>query len=506
MGESDARSVIPAHLRKALVINPDINKQLFLDDHSIEHMSGVVRTLHSPEKQGPVIRPDRSQGQTQLQSRSVPQWNSEIGNWEWWYWTGYKVPPYGRRRDTNMDLMTYATSPDGINWQKPSLGLFEWNGSMDNNISYEPREGGRAIYHIIRDEREEDPKRRYKGLFGKTDKALGVSSDGFTWQILDTPRIPTRDESHFLLDQSTAQYLAFVKQHTAWGRSVWVTSSKDYTNWTELRLVMHSDKIDQENRKQRVQAAIDDPAYLSPPLVDGMDRIAEVYQMAVMPYEGLYIGFPVLFNPAAALPEPYGNYTALNQVELTVSRDLYHWDRVAERQVFIGIDSWDGVNYGTTQNLLCGAPHVHEDKEIWIYYNAMRFRAPMEFYDERYHPYFEDASALCLAKLRLDGFVSLDAKTEGMILSKPFATTGGDLYVNVDAHQGQVRAEVLNADTMEPLPGLALDACHAVTGDDLNASFTWNADLPLRSQAPVRVRFELKDANLYSFWMGASRQ
>ena len=28
----------------------------------------------------------------------------------------------------------YAESDDGINWEKPSLGLQEWKGSKDNNL------------------------------------------------------------------------------------------------------------------------------------------------------------------------------------------------------------------------------------------------------------------------------------------------------------------------------------------------------------------------------------
>ena len=50
-------------------------------------------------------------------------------------------------------------------------------------------------------------------------------------------------------------------------------------------------------------------AYLSPSLVDETDHIAQIYQMAVMPYEGIYVGFPVVFNPAGAIPPPHRNYT-----------------------------------------------------------------------------------------------------------------------------------------------------------------------------------------------------
>ena len=464
-------------------------------------MIGIKRTLNPPDKFGPVIRPDISLGQTQVQSRSVPQWNPDLEIWEWWYWTGYKVSPRGKRRDSNLDLMSYATSTDGINWEKPSLGIHEWNGSKANNIAYDPEHGYRAIYHVIRDDRSGELNSLYKGLFGFEDKELRVSPNGFDWTSLNTSSIPTGDESHFLFDNSIGKYLALVKKHTAWGRSVWITSSLNFKDWDEPKLVMHSDKVDQENRFNRVQNAIDDPNYLSPPLVDSVDRIAEVYQMAVMPYEGLYLGFPVLFNPASAVPEPYGNYTAINQVELTVSRDLYNWQRVADRGVFIGIDPWDGINYGTSQNLLCGEPFIHDHKEIWIYYNALRFRGPMEFYDNQYHPYIDDASALCVAKLRLDGFVSLYAQGEGEIISKPFEITEGELFVNVNAAAGQLRAEVLDANTMMPISGLKISQCDFVTEDNINLRVNWSGKTQIKVENPVRIRFQLNDAKLYAFWI-----
>ena len=53
--------------------------------------------------------------------------------------------------------------------------------------------------------------------------------------------------------------------------------------------------------------------------------------MAVMPYQGIYIGFPTIFNPFGAIPPPRTNFTRINQIELSVSRDLYNWERVADR-------------------------------------------------------------------------------------------------------------------------------------------------------------------------------
>ena len=62
---------------------------------------------------------------------------------------------------------------------------------------------------------------------------------------------------------------------------------------------------------------------------------------------GFYIGFPTIFNPVGAIPPPETNYTRINQIEMTVSRDLYHWERVADRALFIALEPFDGDVCGT---------------------------------------------------------------------------------------------------------------------------------------------------------------
>ena len=171
------------------LIDPKKHRQLFLDDYAVEEKIGVKQTVHRPRKCGPIIRPDRSRGQTALQSRSAPQWNSEKGLWEWWY--------YGEHA-------YYATSKDGELWERPSLGLYEWNGSKDNNIACDPTKP--RIYHIIRDEGDPDMQRRYKALFSSSDRYLGTSPDGFDWTMLDVPPIPSSDESHFTYDDPLSSF------------------------------------------------------------------------------------------------------------------------------------------------------------------------------------------------------------------------------------------------------------------------------------------------------------
>lgn len=498
-------------------IDPAAHKVLFLDDQAIESAIGLRLTLHQPEKQGAIICPDRSRDQTLVQSATVPQWNSETDSWEWWYAAFYGDAPYQGPGTPVWADYHYATSTDGVDWNQPSLGLYEWRGSKDNNLAYYSkmdflrRRGQRnpvdiaerRFHHILRDERDPDPARRYKGLFSNSDNLRrypALSPDGFKWTFPHVVGIQSEDTSAMLYDDICDQFVATVKQRTEWGRSVWLSTSKDFVEWTTPELVLRTDEVDRENRRERIHRVIDDPAYLSPPVVDDdTDYIAQLYMMPLMTYEGLYIGFPLLLNPAG--PDlPQMNHCGLNQTELAVSRDLYHWDRVADRAIFIGIEPWDGITYDTAQVAVCGSPIVRNG-EIWIYYEGARFRGLAEIYPEEYEPYFKDFGALQLAKLRLDGFVSLDAEGLGSLVTKPFRVDGSTLHVNVDAKCGQVVAEIVDAETLHPLPGLTLAECNPLSVDDIDKRITWLQGARLDSERPIRVRFELRNAKLYAFWL-----
>ena len=483
-------------------------KQLFLDDYAIESMEGLARTLHPVDKQGPVIEPDESVGQLAVQSNSPPIWNPDKGLYEWWFGARYSAPAHGRSGVTTTSLSHFATSTDGLKWDRPSLGLYEWNGSKDNNIAGDPDKI--RLHHIVRDDRDPDPARRYKGMFGSSTREFGVSPDGFDWTMLDVPGLPSEDTSHLLYDEYTEQFLAYHKHSTEWGRSIWLSTCKEFGDWPEAVLVFHSDELDKENAAQRIQAVIDDPDYLTPPIVDEQDYIAQIYQMAVMPYEGLYVGFPVLYNPSGLIPPPRGNATGISQVELTVSRDLYHWDRVADRALFIPLDKWDGVNYGTCQVLASGRPVVRDDGEILVYYSACRTRGHKELYwnspasSHIDRSYFNDSDesgiALSLGKVRPQGFVSLAAAGQGTLVTKPFATGGRGLRVNADV-RGELRAELLDAGTLEPIAGFSQADCDAVSGDRVSAAVSWGSRTTPADGAIVRARFTLRDAGLYAFWL-----
>jgi hypothetical protein len=78
---------------------------------------------------------------------------------------------------------------------------------------------------------------------------------------------------------------------------------------------------------------------------------------------------------------------------------------------------------------------------------------------------------------------------------------GGQLVLNFATRPlGSVRVEVQNADG-KPLEGLALADCQELRGDEIQQAVTWSAGDRLRRLAgkPVRLRFVLHDADLFSF-------
>ena len=61
--------------------------------------------------------------------------------------------------------------------------------------------------------------------------------------------------------------------------------------------------------------------------------------------------------------------------------------------------------------------------------------------------YYPDTGAVCLAVLRRDGFISLDAgNAVGVICTQPFRLTGDSLFVNVDVPTGELGVEILSTD------------------------------------------------------------
>jgi len=464
-------------------------RQLFLDDFIIGDIHQVTRVIHTPKKYGgnPVIRPDVPTDGSFIEMPSPPSWDEKEQVWKAWYWATGEGEESG---------CGFARSKDGLTWEKPNLGLVEKRGHRNNNLVTVIGAPEAFVQNVLIDP-SAPPASRYKGLTGPGDRRPLVSADGFTFTLTETLPIPSQDTSHLTWDDIQKQYLLTVKHNGPFGRSVFLSVSKNFETWTDPVLIYHADLLDQELGERHIREIEANPRMWRPTINTHSEYNTEIYNMPIFVYEGLYIGLPTYFESSGRVPLPIGNQDGTNSVKLTCSRDLRAWTRVGDRRHFIPIAEMgsDGTDTG---QVLAAAQPILKDDELWFYYTGI---------DVRYRPFTKQKrgeyhGGVHLAKLRRDGFVSLRAGAEsGFVDTRPMQIEGAKLYINAHAI-GRVRAEITDPQGRAALPGWGVEDCATVTGDVCRAELRWNGhSLKELGAQKVRIRFHLTDADLYSFWV-----
>ena len=462
---------------------PSGRRQLFLDDYAIGGMKNLTRTLHQPEKRGAVITPQRPWEKYLVQTRSVPAWDEERNVFQLWVNAIDREPDF-------MAGPTYFESTDGIHWTRPTLRQFEYGGSKENNIlAFDPKLKwpARAITNVIRDPHDADPARRYKGFLGRgRDRRPIVSRDGIHWKLLDVPVLRSSDESNLSYDPVSRIFIATLKHGGRYGRAHAISTSRDFEHWTKPKLLYQADGEDQKRGKARILARLadsklQDPVYNTPTYYK-----VDIYNVAVFRYEDLYIILPSMFHITG--PRPNGNVDGFKHIQLACTRDLNSWTRLANREPFIDTspvgDAWD-----TMVMLPPSAPLVRGD-ELWFYYSGCKYRGtPTNPPPHR--------GAICLAVLRRDGFMSLDAgDTPGTLTTKPLVTSASSLYVNIDSTGGKSVVEVLDRE------GNVLAVSKPMSENEPRHHIAWaQGDLTDVAGKTIRLRFHLRNSRLYSFWL-----
>ena len=104
--------------------------------------------------------------------------------------------------------------------------------------------------------------------------------------------------------------------------------------------------------------------------------------------------------------------------------------------------------------------------------------------------------------IRIDGFVSVNApRSGGGFVTKPLVFDGNELEMNFSSSAaGSIRVEIQDA-TGKPIEGFMLTDADETFGDTLARAATWKgkADVGSLAGKPVRLRFIMSDADLYSF-------
>jgi len=451
-------------------IRVDSVHQLFVDDHVVADMNLVRRAVHQAEKYpgNPVVTGDKpwESGRAYLYGTVL----KDQGIFRMWYFSGYG----------GMELMLYATSEDGIHWEKPKLGIVEIDGSTANNVCMVSEAGNMETYGPLVDPHDPDPQRRYKTLLWevRSNNRRGVwtatSPDGIHWTKSDKPAATeVGDTVGMLHGTPPGAYIGFVKIGTKWGRSRALIESQDFRTWSPPKLFMTTDEED--------------------------DQPCQLYNNTGFRYECMYLGWLETFLAHRDL------YKLKLDIELIHSRDGRGWHRMPGRELVIpcGPDgSWDRLN-----NAPGGGPPIRVGDNMYIYYSGRTYyHNPQPF--PREDPRLSagpdiGTTNIGLATLRVDGFVSLNATpVEGTVTTKPLLLDGKSLHINAVSDWGAIRVEVLDAETREPIAGYELNDCQVMRADSIDQVVQWTTtdDLPSESK-PCRFRFYLKNAQLYSFWV-----
>jgi hypothetical protein len=433
-------------------------RELFVDDFLVERMAGVELRLHKPEPRELVLTCDAP-------------WEGNVSAYYTLFQDGDRYRMYYRgahfdeqtKKMAHRQLTCYAESRDGIHWEKPALGLYEFNGSKANNIVWDGE--GTHNFTPFKDANPAcAPDARYKALAGGTVHVNGKeqqclrayqSADGLRWRLMREDPVITDgafDSQNLAFWHPELRcYIDFHRKVRNRVRDIMTCRSTDFLNWTP------------------------------PEFLDYGDAPAEhLYTNAIQPYfraPHLFLGFPTRFQPKHEQVEPI----------LMTSRDARHFRRWNE--ALIPITAPKDRDGNRSNYMTCGLLQLPgNDRELSVYATEAYYAGP--------------GSRVRRFTFRTDGFVSAHATAAGgELVTRPLTFEGGRLAVNCAAAPGgSVRVELQN-ESGKAWPGFALADCPPLSGDEVEQVVKWkrSGDVGKLAGKPVRLRFVLKGADLFSF-------
>jgi len=441
--------------------------ELFVDRHLVERADGVTFELQHPVDAGEVFRFDQPWEGAFAGYATV----IEDGGLYRLYYRGL---PLARPDGSSSETTCLAESSDGISWTRPELGLFEVNGTRRNNVILADQAPFSHNFSPLLDRRAGvDPEQRFKALAGtkKTGLYAFVSADGRRWRkLVDRPVITAGDfdsQNVAFWSESEQRYISYFRVFRDRIRRIARTTSTDFINWT----------------------APVDMAYGDGPL-------EHLYTNQTHPYfraPQIYLGIAARFMPgrqvltaeqASSIGVNPGYFKDLSDSVLITTRGGDRYDRLFPEALIkpeLGIENWTSRTNYPALNIVPTSS------------------GEMSFYVQK--SYGQPTHRLHRYRLRTDGLVAVRAPWRGGELqTRPLRFTGERLVINfATSAAGSIRVEILD-ETGRPLPGYSLSESVEQIGNEIAREVSWNkgADLAALAGRTVRLRFVMKDAELYS--------
>lgn len=452
-------------------------RELFVDPYLIDRMDGGRLILHPPVDKGPVLRFNQPAWEEKHCTYATVL-QSERG-YQLYYRAGL-----GSATDKGFQVTAYAESDDGIHWRKPDLGLFELQGSKHNNVILTNARGDFAVHNFspfIDTRPGIDPARRYKALGGIKGGLYAFSSaDGIRWErMADTPvfRDGIFDSQNVpFWSESEQAYLCYFRTWTEGGfkgyRTVSRARSPDFLHWqNEGRIDFGNTPTEHLYINQTAPYPRAPHIYLGTAarLVTGREVLTAAQAEAL------------------SLDPKYRDETRreASDVVLLSSRGGTKMDRTFLSSLVrpaIGYENWVSRSNFPALNLVSTGPD-----EMSLY--VVEHYAQEDVHLRRY-------------AFRPDGLASVQAgHGGGYVLTRPVSFSGNRLQVNyATSAAGSLRVEITD-ERGRPIPGFSAADCIEMVGNELARTVRWSGGdaLDAWKGKPVRLRFLLQDADLFSF-------
>ena len=453
------------------IINIGSRLELFIDYFLIDSLHKTRLKIHEPVDKGIVLKFDQA-------------WEGPFSGYCTVIDNGEKLQLYYRGlassgKDGRKEESTcYAESIDGINWIKPKLGQYEKFGTNQNNIVLADAAPVTHNFSPFLDAKKDvKPDHKYKALGGTEKSGLiaYVSSDGINWEKLQTDSVFSKgkfdSQNVSFWSEQEQLYVCYFRSWSKVGyngfRSVSRTTSQDFINWSEP-VEMDFGETEREHLYTNQTA----PYFRAP---------------------HIYIALAARFMPQRqVLTDEQAKQLNVNpkyfkdcsDAVLMTSRGGNKYDRIFMEGFIrpgIGLQNWvSRSNYPALNVINTGSA------EMSIYVNQ---------------DYAQPTAHLRRYSLRLDGFASLNAPySGGEMITKPFYFSGDALSLNFSTSAaGFIKVEVLNIDG-KPIKGFEIENSNELIGNEIEkiVSWKWNPNLHKLSSQPIRLRFIMKDADLFS--------
>ena len=447
-------------------------RELLVDTFLIAQLNNTSLQMHHPRNEGSVFKFDKP-WEGNFSAYCTVLKDGDL------YRAYYRGVREAGKDEKDNEVTCYAESADGINWVKPDLGIYEVNGSRNNNVILAHAAPFTHNFSPFIDSNPKvNPEEKYKALGGTQKSGLTafVSADGIHWEKIQEEPVFTKglfdSQNVAFWSESEQKYICYFRIWTGEGyhgfRSVGRTTSDDFIHWSEPLNMTFGDTPLEHLYTQQTS-----PYYRAP---------------------HIYVAIGARFMPnrqvlteeqARALEVNPKYFKDCSDAFFMTSRGGNKYDRTFMESFIrpgIGLQNWVSRSNYPALNVVQTNP-----TEMSVYVNE-NYAQPTAFLN-RY-------------SMRIDGFVSLSAGYDGgEMQTKPFIFEGSELEINYSTSAaGGIKIEIQDREG-DPIPGFTLDDCQEIIGNEISRIVSWNGRSNISDLAgkPVRLYIYLKDADLYSF-------